>query len=203
LSVEKRYIETRSEADFAALYNKFYNEIFYVVNRIVLRSEISEEIVNDVFLKVRTSIDKYDDKYSFKTWIYTIAINEAKTIFNKEKKKKTSPTDFSSVEVGGENISASEMEARSAYFDYVSQDQEYDDTIDKKYVLLLDIIYKLNDKHKFIMIDREVNKMTMEDLAKKYNLNLNTVKSRLKDGRAKVAKEFNKLMQNEDTRSNR
>jgi RNA polymerase sigma-70 factor, ECF subfamily len=203
VSVEQRYIETRSEADFAALYNKYHNEIFYVVNKIVLKAEVSEEIVNDVFLKIRSCIDRYDSKYAFKTWLYTIAINEAKTSFNKEKKKKTTPTDFSSVETGGENISTSEMEARSAYFEYVSNDTEYDEEVDKKYVLLLDIINQLGEKYKDIMIDREVNKMSYEDLAKKYELNINTLRSRLKDGRNKVAKEFSKLKLDENVRSYR
>lgn len=198
MSVEERFIESGSDIDFAAMYNKYYNEIFYVVNKIILRAEISEEIVNDVFLKVRSRIEKYDRQYAFKTWLYTIAINEAKTIFNKEKKKKTTPTDFTSVEVGGENISNSEMEARSAYFEYISKDKEYDDTIDKKYVILLDIIQKLNEKHRLIMIDREVNKMSYEDLSKKYDLNINTVRSRIKDGRAKILKEYNKITQHEN-----
>lgn len=188
----ENFIQTRSEADFAALYNKYYNEILFVVNKIVLKREIAEEIVNDVFLKVKNNIDRYDKQFSFKTWIYTIAINEAKTNFNKEKKLKTSATDFGTVETGGENVGAGEMEARGAYFDYITDTEEYDGSIDENYVILVDIIHNLGEKHREIMIDREINRLSYEDLAKKYNLNINTVRSRIKDGRAKILKEFNK-----------
>lgn len=196
LKTELAYKKHKRESDFSIIYQKYYNEILYVVTKIVIKTEIAEEVVNDVFLKIRENIDKYDEKYSFKTWLYTIAINEAKTIFNKEKKKKTTSCDFSSVEIGGEDILA---EARKAYFDHVTSNQEYDGEIDLKYQKIVDIIYNLNEKHKNILIDREINRMTMEDLAKKYKININTVKSRLKDGRNKVAKEYLKMIEEENS----
>lgn len=198
LKPEIAYKIHKKESDFSIIYQKYYNEILYVITKIVIKTEIAEEVANDVFLKIRENIDKYDEKYSFKTWLYTIAINEAKTIFNKEKKKKITSCDFSSVEIGGEDIIA---EARKAYFDYVTTNLEYDVEIDIKYQKIIDIIYNLNEKHKNIMIDREINRMTMEDLASKYKININTVKSRLKDGRNKVAKEYNKMLEDENKNS--
>lgn len=202
MGLEITYKKFKKDEDFVKIYNLYYKEIFYVINKIVKNVELSEEITNDVFLKIKDLIEKYDEKYAFKTWLYTIAINEAKTFFNKEKKKKTTSCDFTSVEIGGEDLPFLEIEARKAYYEYVTEDQ-YDEEIDIKYKKLVDLIHDLNEKYKGIMIDREINRMSMSELSKKYKINENTVKSRLKDGRNKVAKMYLKFLEDENTRSNR
>ena len=186
VNIEKDFILEQSDLNFNRLYNKYYKEIYYAINKILKKVTIVEEVTNDVFLKIKSRIKSYNPEYSFKTWIYTIAINEAKTIYNKEKKQII--CDFSNLESNGEELVGQDIEIKKAYYKNSDNVDDYDHTIDTKYKKVLEIIETLTPKHREIMYDREVNGLTYEQLATKYDININTLRSRIKDGRVKILK---------------
>ena len=60
--------------------------VFNFLNRLVKNIQVAEDLTQETFIKAWKNLKSYDQKRSFKTWIFTIAKN---TAFDYFKKKKT------------------------------------------------------------------------------------------------------------------
>lgn len=183
----QHYIEHRDDKSFTKIYNEHRPSLLYFIKKRIKDDMLAEEVLSNTFEKVYLKIDTYNDIYSFKTWIYKIAFNEAGNILKRESKYVS--CDFNSSLDGDEVYTSDIYEA----FDKVNNQQEYDHTIDINESLAKDLMNELDDKHKGIMIDREVNNMSYKDIAEKYQMNENTVKTRIFFGRKKIQKAFDKI----------
>lgn len=183
----QHYIEHRDDKSFTKLYNDHRPGLLYFIKKRIKDDMLAEEVLSNTFEKVYLKIDTYNDMYSFKTWIYKIASNEAGNILKRESKYMS--CDFNSNLDGDEVYSSDVYEA----FDKVNNQQEYDHDIDINESLAKDLMNELDVKHRDIMIDREVNKMNYKDIAEKYEMKENTVKTRIFFGRKKIQKAFDKI----------
>lgn len=71
-----------------SLYNEIYNQYFDRVVKYISRTVGSDDAVDyaqDIFLKVYSSLDKFDNRSSVYTWIYRIATNY---VIDKMRKKE-------------------------------------------------------------------------------------------------------------------
>lgn len=62
---------------FRRLVEKYQQYVFTVALRMVCRRELAEEIAQDVFLKVYQTLDTFEGKSRFSTWLYTITYRTA------------------------------------------------------------------------------------------------------------------------------
>ncbi len=60
-----------------ALYDRFYGYALSVASAYCGQEEEAREVLNDAFLKIFTSIDRYDEAFSFTTWLRTIVVRTA------------------------------------------------------------------------------------------------------------------------------
>lgn len=51
--------------------------VYAIAYRIVGNSDEAQDIAQEVFVRLYRSIDQYDSKYSFNSWVYRIAVNLA------------------------------------------------------------------------------------------------------------------------------
>lgn len=77
----------RREA-FEALMNKYRKEIYGLSYRILGNHHDADDIAQKTFIKAFFSLKKFKGKSSFKTWIYAIAMNTAKSFLAQRKKQK-------------------------------------------------------------------------------------------------------------------
>ena len=70
---------------FEKLILKYKNNIVYFITRYVKNIEVSEDIFQDVVLYLLENKEKYDSKYSFKTYMYMIAKSKAIDFIRHEK----------------------------------------------------------------------------------------------------------------------
>ena len=61
---------------FEKLYHEYKTLVYNVALNYVQNTEDAEEITQDVFVKVYHSLDNFNQKSSYKTWIYRITINQ-------------------------------------------------------------------------------------------------------------------------------
>ncbi len=64
-----------SEAAYRELLDRYQRPVFSLVYRMVRNREQAEDIAQETFVKVFNSIDRYDPKYKFSSWIFKIASN--------------------------------------------------------------------------------------------------------------------------------
>jgi len=75
------YITTAYEV----LFHRYHNKLIQVCYRYLNSKEEAEEAVNDTMLKVFNNLHRFEQRASFKTWIYRIAYNQALTRLRKNK----------------------------------------------------------------------------------------------------------------------
>lgn len=163
-----------------------------------------EDCVSNSMTKVYLNIHQYNPYWNFSTWSYTIAKNEALKKIGKLKKLKETPMltlDRWNRNMGGNesnvlgdwDISKILKECIDEYVsipNYDNIDFDHSESITK---LILNEIQALDPKYREILWDREVNDMSYLDLAKKHNLNLNTLKVYIHKGRKILQKKLKKV----------
>lgn len=73
---------------FEGLVDKYQKPIFNAVYRMVQNFDDAEDITQRVFIKAFESLDVYNIRYKFFSWIYRIAINESINFINQKKRKE-------------------------------------------------------------------------------------------------------------------
>ena len=68
----KEFLNGNKDA-FDRIVNKYKNNLIYFITRYVKDPEIAEDIFQDCLLYLLENKEKYDFKYSLKTYLYTIA----------------------------------------------------------------------------------------------------------------------------------
>ncbi|MEM7476858.1 MAG: RNA polymerase sigma factor [Planctomycetota bacterium] len=69
------------ELAFAEIYRRMYPRLrSFMTSRLHSQGIDAEEVIQEAFLKAWRNIEKFDEKFQFSTWIYTIAIRTAKDI---------------------------------------------------------------------------------------------------------------------------
>ncbi|MGB8815674.1 MAG: sigma-70 family RNA polymerase sigma factor [Minisyncoccia bacterium] len=78
------YLDGKEDA-LKEIVQKYYKTIYRFLFNFLGGSAESADLTQEVFLKVWKNIKKYNKKYSFKTWIFTIARNTALDFLRKKR----------------------------------------------------------------------------------------------------------------------
>ena len=81
----KEFLKGNEEA-FNQIIKKYKNNLIYFISRYVKNLDIAEDIFQDVIIYILENKEKYDFKYSLKTYLYTIAKSRAINYVKKENK---------------------------------------------------------------------------------------------------------------------
>ncbi len=146
-------------ADFTTLYKKYKQNIFSYLCYLSGDRSLAEEICQDVFLKVYLNITKFEGRSSFKTWIYKIARNAyIDSIKSKNKIKLHEHATLS------ENFTDTKMGP-----------EEY--TLNKETkILIQETLNTLPDKYRTLIILRDIQQLSYQEISDITNTNLNTIK---------------------------
>ena len=78
--------EENKEQGMRLLLQKYQERVYWVVRRMVKRHEDADDLVQEIFIRIYQKINLYRGKASLFTWIYRIAVNEALSFLNREKR---------------------------------------------------------------------------------------------------------------------
>lgn len=179
---EKMFIE-KTGKDFTTLYKKYYPKLVYFTSKMCDNDiQKAEDISTNSFWVAFEKIDRYErDKSQFSTWLFTIAKNLA--LQDIKNSKKTISLDIEFDEEG------------TTMKDFI-QEEDNDiniyEAIEKKAEIMKKHISKLRNPYKRVIEMREIEKMSYKDISNKLNLNLSTVKSQIRNGRAILVKQTKK-----------
>lgn len=94
------------------------DELSSFIFRLVTNQQDTEDIVQETFLKTLEKIDFFQQKSSFKTWVFTIALNIAKNHLNKQKRWVENAQDFGATLHA---TSSKDFEKLKSVFQYTSE----------------------------------------------------------------------------------
>jgi RNA polymerase sigma-70 factor (ECF subfamily) len=185
----ENYLETRSDSDFTALFHKVKPGLKTYINKIVKDSELSEDICINTLTKMWTKIDQYNSQYQITTWLYKIAFNDAIGHIN-NRKKQSSLNKLTEFGLEIDETGELPVGLKGAFEDYeMKTEQDFideDNAIMDQYGNALKAIDSLKGTYKDILVDRLINNMKYEDIAAKHDLPLQTIKNRIRRGKAIV-----------------
>ena len=180
LSDEKLIIEFQKNNTvkaFEILVQRYKNPLTNYVYRFVGDYEACVDIVQETMVKVYRYKDSYNSVAKFSTWIYTIAGNLARTEYQRRKKRN-----FFSINSYGED--------KNETYDIPDERYRPDIITDSgiKYKIIQDALLKISRAYREVVILRDVQEMSYEEISEITGLNVGTVKSRINRGRAQLQK---------------
>ena len=157
---------------------KYQHRVFNVVYRILGDRAEAEELAQEVFIAVFKHVDSFRGDSKFSTWLFRIATNRAKNRVkylarrNRDRHQDLDDTPESNIEknpVGGETARP-DRKAMGHELESVMQEGLED----------------LNEKHRTVIVLRDVENLTYEEIADVLEIAEGTVKSRLYRARSQL-----------------
>lgn len=81
----RRFLDGDNES-FELIINKYMEKIIYFIYKFVKRMDVAEDLAQDVFVYILMNKEKYDFKYSLKTYLYIIAKSKSLNYIKRENK---------------------------------------------------------------------------------------------------------------------
>jgi RNA polymerase sigma-70 factor (ECF subfamily) len=162
-----------SHAAFQVLVRRYEGRVFNLCLRMVNDEVESTDLTQEVFLKVYRSIGNYQHDYAFYTWVYRIAVN-ACIDYMRKRKRHGNTVSLCVAGREGEREAGREMDIpdASGIPDALLEQAQLRS-------MMMDAIGQLSDKLRTIILLKEVEGFTYEEIADVLGCSRGTVKSRL------------------------
>lgn len=85
-------VRAGDEDSFAALVQRYHPSLVRLASTMVPSRAVAEEVAQETWLAVLRGIDHFEERSSFRTWLFHILANRARSVGVKE--HRTSPLDF-------------------------------------------------------------------------------------------------------------
>ena len=168
-------VQIGDERAFNEIANRYRDKLLNFINGYINEPSISENLVQDTLLKVYINAKKYKEIALFSTWIYTIAKNCALTEYRKIKRRKT--------------FSFSQLSSQEQDFsiDRIQSEDNLDISADREtYNAIRKAISSLPQEFREIIILKDIQEHSYDEISSITGLPLGTVKSRINRGRQKI-----------------
>jgi RNA polymerase sigma-70 factor (ECF subfamily) len=178
-----RRAQARDELAFREIVERYQAKVFSIIFGILRNRNDAEDIAQQVFAKVYFSMGNFDFRSSLLTWIYKITVNECYDYLRKKRVRKlVYESDFSEEESLLMQNSEAAMDHRPAVDTQLAQ---------RDFVLKL--LAKVSEEDRSLMLLKEVEGHSVEELAQMTGMNENTIKVKLFRARQKLLKAAQRL----------
>jgi RNA polymerase sigma-70 factor, ECF subfamily len=175
--------QTGEEAAFREIVERYQSKVFSIIHGIVRQRNDVEDIAQQVFAKVYLSIRSFDFRSSLITWIYKITVNECFDYLRKRKVRKlVYESDMSEDEVRRVENSEPAIDRQ------IPVDREL---ARRDYVVKL--LTRVSEEERMLLMLKEVEGFSVEELAEKTGMNENTIKVKLFRARQKLVRAAQRL----------
>jgi len=177
LSLINRFKEGDASA-FGEIVSKYQNKVYNLCRHMLRNAEDAEDAAQDVFLKAYQALPKFQPDASLYTWLYRIATNTCIDY----KKKPIFESLFGDNGEGERLIHDRASEAPSP--EKLYQSKQIDQALQES-------LAKLSPKLRAIIILKEIEELSYEEIADTLDISMGTVKSRIARARAELQQLMN------------
>ena len=161
---------------YSELVMRYKDPLFNYVARMMKDRVFAEDIVQETFVRVYHNRDRYQQIAKFSTWIYTIAINLTKTELRRQSLRR-----FFSLSGMTEDGKSFELPDHK-----VNLEKTAEDSIIR--LQIREAIDKLSKTFREVIILRDIQELSYDEISKIVGVPLGTVKSRVNRGRTRLKK---------------
>ena len=178
-----RRAQSGDETAFREIVERYQSKVFSIIHGIVRQRNDVEDIAQQVFAKVYFSIRNFDFRSSLITWIYKITVNECFDYLRKKKVRKL---------VYESDLSEDEVRRVENTEPAVDRQARADENLARRdYVLKL--LTRVSEEERNLLMLKEVEGHSVEELAEMTGMNENTIKVKLFRARQKLVKAAQRL----------
>ncbi len=169
-------LKAGSEEAFAYLLRAYQNPVFNLVAHIVEPGTEPADVLQDVFVKIFKGIRSFHGDSSLRTWVYRIAVHEAlnhrRSWLRRLRREAFSLDDPEGP--GMDKVSAKEIQGGTPY-EALEQSERHQ--------LVRRALASLAEPYRAVVVLREIEELSYEEIAEVLGVAEGTVKSRLVRGR--------------------
>src|SRR5690242_14937530 len=178
-----RRVQARDELAFREIVERYQAKVFSIIYGILRNHNDAEDIAQQVFSKIYFSIGNFDFRSSLLTWIYKITVNECYDYLRKKRVRKlVYESDFTQEDAQRVEISEPAIDPGAPIDTQLAHKD-----------LVMKLLEKLSEEDRSLILLKEVEGHSVEELAQMTGLNENTIKVKLFRTRQKLLKAAQRL----------
>lgn len=155
---------------FEKLMQRYRKSVYYTLLKMVRNEDDAEDLTQEAFAKAFASIQNFDAKYSFSTWLFRIATNNCIDFIRKKKLQTYSI-----------NQTHNHDDSPSGYSDIRDEDMNPNEQLlsDQRKSYVRTAVGKLSPRYKELIELRYFHELSYDEIAAQLKLPLGTVKAQL------------------------
>ena len=178
------------EAAFAQLVKRYEKELYNFLLRFLSQPSLAEDVFQETFLQVHISAATFETDRRLRPWLYTIAANKARDLLRSRGRRPTVQVTAIDDETGSSQLWDNLLRDETTAEDIYEKAQ--------KKQLVRDVIAKLPEHLREILILAYFNQLAYKEIAEVLEIPLGTVKSRLHAAVASFARHYSEATDKED-----
>ena len=190
---ERELIQKAQAGDFEAfttLVNANKNKIYALALKMTANAQDAEDVVQETFLKAIDKIEQFRGESSFGTWLYAIALNQARAHLAKQKQ-----TDLKPIEEYLPTRSAEDLHSGGGHklFDWKDPHQLLED--EQLKAIIDTAIADLPVKYREVFVLRYIEELSIKEIAKIIKESVASTKSRVLRARLALRDQISKALE--------
>jgi len=167
------------QAAWETIVRKHWRKVFNVAYKFVGKHDEAEDLAQDIFLKIFKSLDTFDRRANFQTWLTSVSRNLCIDHYRSVRKER---------ETIDRDVSASDLMPASPDAGPMAALEHRD-----RVTLLRQALGGLPETLRTAVILRDLQELSYQEIADRLRLPEGTVKSRINRGRTELARQIRKL----------
>jgi RNA polymerase sigma-70 factor (ECF subfamily) len=171
------------QAAWEAIVRQYRRKVFNTAYKFVGKHDEAEDLTQDIFLKIYKSLNTFDRRANFQTWLISVSRNLCIDHYRSVRKER---------ETIDRGVDAADLSPASTEAGPVAQLEQRD-----RVTLLRQALAELPDTLRTAVVMRDLQELSYHEIAEKLKLPEGTVKSRINRGRTELARQVHLLREEE------
>jgi RNA polymerase sigma-70 factor (ECF subfamily) len=156
-----------------------WRKVFNVAYKFVGKHDEAEDLAQDIFLKIFKSLDTFDRRANFQTWLISVSRNLCIDHYRSVRKER---------ETIDRDVDANQLSPAAADASPIAALEQRD-----RVSLLREALAALPDTLRTAVVMRDIQELSYQDIAERLKLPEGTVKSRINRGRTELARQVRRI----------
>jgi RNA polymerase sigma-70 factor (ECF subfamily) len=178
-----RRAQNGDESAFQEIVERYQSKVFSIIHGIVRQRNDVEDIAQQVFTKIYFSMRNFDFRSSLITWVYKITVNECFDYLRKKKVRKLVYESDMSEDEARRVENSENGSGRGVRADTTLARRDY----------VVKLLERVSGEERDLLMLKEVEGYSVEEMARRLNMNENTIKVKLFRARQKLVKASQRL----------
>ena len=164
---------------------QYWRKVFNVAYKFVGKHDEAEDLTQDIFLKIFKSLDTFDRRANFQTWLISVSRNLCIDHYRSVRKER---------ETIDRGVDTSDLSPATPEPGPIAALEQRD-----RVVLLRQAMSALPETLRTAVLLRDIQELSYQEIADKLRLPEGTVKSRINRGRTELARQIRRLRGEDST----